>query len=153
MTESVERRVTVERVYEWPVAAVWPFLRRYGALAQWHPWAADCVMEDDAPEDRLDAVRIVTGRPKPNRCRERLLGLSDAEWWIDYNVESGLPLDRYRARAQLWPLGPVRTRLLWSAVFAATPERAERWRGHFTRILSDGAQAIEDWLATGRRLA
>lgn len=152
MTLSIERRVEVERTYGHPVEAVWPFLRRFGALARWHPWAAASVMEAGAPEDRVGAVRVVTGRPKPNLCRERLLGLSDAEWWIDYNVESGLPLDRYRARARLWPLGPARTRLVWTATFAAPPERAERWQGHFSRILGDGLLAIEDWLAAGRRL-
>lgn len=149
---SVERQVVAERVYDHPVEAVWPFLRRFGALARWHPWAADCVMEQGAPEDQIGAVRLVTGHPKPNLCRERLLALSDAECWIDYNVESGLPLDRYVARARLWPLAAGRTRLVWTARFAAPPARAERWQGHFTRILGDGLEAIEAWLAAGRRL-
>lgn len=153
MSGSVETEVTVERLYAYPVGAVWPFLRRFAALAEWHPWAAACVMEAGAPEGRIGAVRLVTGHPKPNLCRERLLGLSDDEWWIDYNVESGLPLDRYTARARLWPLGPESTRLVWTAHFAARADRAERWRGHFTRILGDGLAAIEDWLAAGRRLA
>lgn len=153
MTGSVERQVVAERVYDHPVTAVWPFLRRYGALAQWHPWAAATVMEDGAPEDRIGAVRIVTGQPKPNVARERLLGLSDEAWWIDYNVEAGLPVENYRARAQLWPLGAERTRLLWRASFHARPDRADRWQANFQRIYADGLQAIADWLAAGRTLA
>ncbi len=153
MNDSVERQVVAERVYRHPVEAVWPFLRRFDALADWHPWAAASVMEEGAPADRIGAVRIVTGHPKPNLCRERLLGLNDAEWWIDYNVESGLPLDSYRARARLWPLPGGNTRLLWTAIFTARADRADRWLGHFNRIYEDGLQAIAERLAAGRGLA
>lgn len=152
MTRLVERRILAERTYDHPVEAVWPFLRRFAALAEWHPWAAACRMEDAAPEDRIGAVRIVTGRPKPNIVRERLLGLSDAEYWISYSVEEGQPLEDYRALARLWPQGSGRTRLLWTGSFRATAERADRWLANFQRIYADGLEAIDQWLAAGRRL-
>lgn len=119
-------RVYVSSVIDAPVARVWERVRDFNALPRWHPGIRDSRIENGEPADRVGCVRdfhLQNGE----RIRERLLGLSDYDYFCTYSIlESPMPLTDYVATLRLTPVTDGdRTFAEWSAEFDCAPEVAE----------------------------
>ncbi|TCT09910.1 polyketide cyclase/dehydrase/lipid transport protein [Tepidamorphus gemmatus] len=119
-------RVYVSSVIDAPVARVWERVRDFNALPRWHPGIRDSRIENGEPADRVGCVRdfhLQNGE----RIRERLLGLSDYDYFCTYSIlESPMPLTDYVATLRLTPVTDGdRTFAEWSAEFECAPEVAE----------------------------
>ncbi len=119
-------RVYVSSVIDAPVARVWERVRDFNALPRWHPGIRDSRIENGEPSDRVGCVRdfhLQNGE----RIRERLLGLSDYDYFCTYSIlESPMPLTDYVATLRLTPVTDGdRTFAEWSAEFDCAPEAAD----------------------------
>lgn len=119
-------RVYVSSVIDAPVAKVWERVRDFNALPRWHPGIRDSRIENGEPSDRVGCVRdfhLQNGE----RIRERLLGLSDYDYFCTYSIlESPMPLTDYVATLRLTPVTDGdRTFAEWSAEFDCAPEAAD----------------------------
>ena len=119
-------RVYVSSVIDAPVARVWERVRDFNALPRWHPGIRDSRIENGEPSDRVGCVRdfhLQNGE----RIRERLLGLSDYDYFCTYSIlESPMPLTDYVATLRLTPVTDGdRTFSEWSAEFDCAPEAAD----------------------------
>lgn len=119
-------RVYVSSVIDAPVTKVWERVRDFNALPRWHPAIRDSRIENGEPSDRVGCVRdfhLQNG----DRIRERLLGLSDYDYFCTYSIlESPKPLENYIATLRLTPITDGdRTFAEWSAEFDCAPEVAD----------------------------
>ena len=119
-------RVYISSVIEAPVAKVWEKVRDFNALPRWHPAIRDSRIENGEPSDRVGCVRdfhLQNG----DRIRERLLGLSDYDYFCTYSIlESPMPLENYVATLRLTPVTDGdRTFAEWTAEFDCAEEAAE----------------------------
>ena len=119
-------RVYTSSIIDAPVAKVWERVRDFNALPRWHPAIRDSRIENGEPSDRIGCVRdfhLQNG----DRIRERLLGLSDYDYFCTYSIlESPMPLTDYIATLRLTPVTDGdRTFAEWTAEFDCAPEAAE----------------------------
>ena len=117
-------RVYVSSVIPAPVGRVWARIRDFNGLPSWHPAIAESRIENGEPSDRVGCVRDFRLR-NGERIRERLLGLSDYEYFCTYSIlESPMPLSDYVATLRLTPITDGdRTFAEWSAEFTCDPAR------------------------------
>lgn len=117
-------RVYVSSVIDAPVGRVWARIRDFNGLPSWHPAIAESRIENGEPSDRVGCVRDFRLR-NGERIRERLLGLSDFEYFCTYGIlESPMPLSDYVATLRLTPVTDGdRTFAEWSAEFICDPGR------------------------------
>ncbi len=116
-------RVYVSSVIEAPAARVWERIRDFNALPRWVPAVRDSRIENGEPSDRVGCVRdfhLQNG----DRLREKLLGLSDYDFFCTYSILEGpMPLTNYVATLRLTPVTDGdRTFAEWSAEFDCAPE-------------------------------
>jgi hypothetical protein len=119
-------RVYVSSVIDAPVARVWERVRDFNGMPRWHPRIRDSRIENGEPADRVGCVRdfhLQNG----DRIRERLLGLSDYDYFCTYSIlESPMALTDYIATLRLTPITDGdRTFAEWSAEFDCAPDAAE----------------------------
>jgi hypothetical protein len=97
-------RVYVSSVIDAPAARVWERVRDFNGLPRWHPRIRDSRIENGEPADKVGCVRdfhLQNG----DRIRERLLGLSDYDFFCTYAIlESPMPLTDYVATLRLTPV-------------------------------------------------
>ncbi len=117
-------RVYVSSVIPAPVGRVWARIRDFNGLPSWHPAIAESRIENGEPSDRVGCVRDFRLR-NGERIRERLLGLSDYEYFCTYSIlESPMPVSDYVATLRLTPVTDGdRTFAEWSAEFGCDPAR------------------------------
>jgi uncharacterized protein YndB with AHSA1/START domain len=117
-------RVYVSSVIPAPVGRVWARIRDFNGLPSWHPAIAESRIENGEPADRVGCVRDFRLR-NGDRIRERLLGLSDYEYFCTYGIlESPMPLSDYVATLRLTPVTDGdRTFAEWSAEFTCDAAR------------------------------
>ncbi len=119
-------RVYVSSVIDAPTQRVWDRIRDFNGLPRWHPAIRDSRIEDGQPADKVGCVRdfhLQNG----DRIRERLLGLSDYDYFCTYSIlESPMPLTDYVATLRLTPVTDgERTFVEWSAEFECAAAEAE----------------------------
>ncbi|MCS6879429.1 MAG: SRPBCC family protein [Geminicoccaceae bacterium] len=144
-------RVYVSSVIGAPVARVWARIRDFNGLPSWHPAVAESRIENGEPADRVGCVRDFRLR-NGDRIRERLLGLSDYEYFVTYSIlESPMPLSDYVATLRLTPVTDGdRTFAEWSAEFACDPAReAELVRSIGDRVFQAGFDALKRIFGAG----
>jgi uncharacterized protein YndB with AHSA1/START domain len=97
-------RVYVSSVIDAPALRVWDRVRDFNGLPRWHPAIRDSRIENGEPADKVGCVRdfhLQNG----DRIRERLLGLSDYDFFCTYAIlESPMPLTDYVATLRLTPV-------------------------------------------------
>jgi hypothetical protein len=142
-------RVYISSVIEAPVARVWERVRDFNGLPRWHPRIRDSRIENGEPADRVGCVRdfhLQNG----DRIRERLLGLSDFDYFCTYSIlESPMALTDYIATLRLTPITDGdRTFAEWSAEFDCAPEAAEELVGDIgTDVFQAGFNALKRQMA------
>ncbi len=142
-------RVYVSSVIEAPVAKVWEKVRDYNGMPRWHPGIRDSRIENGEPSDRVGCVRdfhLQNG----DRLRERLLGLSDYEYFCTYSIlESPMPLTNYVATLRLTPVTDGdQTFVEWTAEFDCEPEAADDLVGGIGQnVFQAGFNALKRQLA------
>jgi Polyketide cyclase / dehydrase and lipid transport len=110
----VERTIEIDST----PADLWPHLRDFNNVAQWHPDVTDSLLETGRG-DEVGAVRAIHLR-NGMFLKERLIDRSDEAMRYLYTVsESPLPLAYHRSSVALSALdGGRRTRVTWQADFA-----------------------------------
>ncbi len=118
-------RVFISSVISAPVVRVWERVRDFNALPRWHPAIRESRIENGEPSDKVGCVRDFRLQ-NGDRIRERLLGLSDYDYFCTYSIlESPMPLTNYVATLRLTPVTDGdRTFAEWSAEFDCAPEAA-----------------------------
>ena len=143
-------RVYTSSVIEAPVAKVWERIRDFNALPRWHPRIRDSRIENGEPADRVGCVRdfhLQNG----DRIRERLLGLSDYDYFCTYAIlESPMPLTDYVATLRLTPITDGdRTFAEWTAEFECAAEvAADLVQGIGQNVFQAGFDALKRQLAS-----
>ena len=122
-------RVFVSSVIGAPTEAVWPVVRGFGEMPDWHPLIARARIEGAQPQDRIGCVRDFT-LTDGGRIRERLLSLSDYDMAFSYCIlESPLGVEDYVAELRLIPVTDGdRCFAQWSAEFACPAAREDELR-------------------------
>jgi hypothetical protein len=105
---------------------VWERVRDFNGLPRWHPRIRDSRIENGEPADKVGCVRdfhLQNG----DRIRERLLGLSDYDYFCTYSIlESPMPLTDYVATLRLTPVTDGdRCFAEWTAEFECDEAEAE----------------------------
>jgi len=97
-------RVYISSIIDAPAARVWDRVRDFNGLPRWHPLIRDSRIENGEPSDKVGCVRdfhLQNG----DRIRERLLGLSDYDYFCTYSIlESPMLLTDYVATLRLTPV-------------------------------------------------
>ncbi|MEL6335325.1 MAG: SRPBCC family protein [Pseudomonadota bacterium] len=119
-------RVYISSVIDAPAARVWDRVRDFNGLPRWHPLVRDSRIENSEPSDKIGCVRdfhLQNG----DRIRERLLGLSDYDYFCTYSIlESPMPLTDYVATLRLTPVTDGdRSFAEWTAEFECDEAEAE----------------------------
>ncbi len=111
-------RVYVSSVIDAAADTLWPRIRDFNALPQWHPGIADSRIENEQPSDRVGCIRHFHTKDG-GMIRERLLALSDYDYSQTYEIlESPLGVDNYVATLKLTPITDGnRSFAEWSAEF------------------------------------
>lgn len=119
-------QVFVSSVIDAPLGEVWARVRDFNAMPDWHPAIAESRIENGEPSDRIGCVRNFRLKGGGN-IREQLLSLSDVDYSFTYCIlESGLPVENYRATLQLMPVTDGnRTYAQWTAEFNCLPAEEE----------------------------
>ena len=117
--------VMASSVINAPVLSVWGLVRDFGALGGWLPGVKSCVIEDDAPGDRVGALRRLE-MGDVGVIREQLLALSDVDHAVTFSIiEATLPIWNYRSTITLLPITDGdRTFIRWRGQFEAAIEHA-----------------------------
>lgn len=116
---QVERSTVIDAGVE----RVWALLADFGGVAQWHPLVRSAEIESGLSGRELGCVRALVLQDGAV-IRERLLALSDAEWFFSYAIlESPLPVRDYRATLRLWPVSTsIQTFARWLVRFETDAE-------------------------------
>lgn len=119
-------RVYISSVIDASAARVWDRVRDFNGLPRWHPLIRDSRIENSEPADKVGCVRdfhLQNG----DRIRERLLGLSDYDYFCTYAIlESPMPLTDYIATLRLTPVTDGnRCFAEWTAEFDCDEAEAE----------------------------
>lgn len=119
-------RIYISSVIPAPVAKVWERVRDFNALPRWHPAIRDSRIENAEPSDKVGCVRDFRLQ-NGDRIRERLLGLSDYDYFCTYAIlESPMPLTNYIATLRLTPVTDGdRCFAEWTAEFDCAAEVAD----------------------------
>jgi uncharacterized protein YndB with AHSA1/START domain len=142
-------RVYVSSVIDAPAPKVWERVRDFNGLPRWHPAIRDSRIENGEPADRVGCVRdfhLQNG----DRIRERLLGLSDYDFFCTYSIlESPMPLTDYVATLRLTPVTDgERTFIEWTAEFDCAEAEAEGLvSGIGTNVFQAGFNALKRQMA------
>ncbi|MEL7347839.1 MAG: SRPBCC family protein, partial [Pseudomonadota bacterium] len=118
-------------------------------LPRWHPLVRDSRIENSEPSDKIGCVRdfhLQNG----DRIRERLLGLSDYDYFCTYSIlESPMPLTDYVATLRLTPVTDGdRSFAEWTAEFECEEAEAEGLvTGIGTDVFLAGFSALKRQLA------
>jgi Polyketide cyclase / dehydrase and lipid transport len=97
-------RIYVSDVIDAPIGRVWPIIRDFNGLPNYHPLFTKSEIESGKPADAVGCVRSFYAA-NGGHLREELLSLSDREHSCVYRIlESPLPVTGYVAGFQLRPI-------------------------------------------------
>lgn len=131
------------------VDRAWALVRDFVAPPRYAPEITSCTMENDAPADRVGAVRIMVFDGKVT-ARERLESLSDTERVVEYALlpPEELPVRNYLGRLQVIPVTESGKALItWSARFepeGMAPDDAVAWLSKTYRSGIGGMRELLD---------
>jgi len=115
--------VYVSTVIHAPIDQVWDLIGDFNSLPAWHPFVADCVIEDGLPSRLIGCVRAIEVKDDGGTIREQLVMLFDLEHLCRYSILTG-PMAVHNYLATMWLL-PVSTSndtfAQWEANFDADP--------------------------------
>jgi hypothetical protein len=114
-------KVFASTVIDLSVVRLWQTLRDFGNIARWHPDVADSHLEEGGAGAQVAAVRALHLQ-NGAAVRERLLALSDVEFYYTYSViESPFPVRNHRSTVRLFPVTTSdQTFVSWEAEFEVT---------------------------------
>ena len=123
-------RVTTSSVINAPVDTLWPAIRDFNALPDWHPAIASSKVEDGGTSDRIGCIRSMELAGNGGTIRERLLTLSDSEHTVTYTILAApMPVENYTATLRLIPVTDGnRSFAEWTAEFDVTAENEAAMR-------------------------
>lgn len=109
-------------IFERDADSVWNVVKRFGAIADWHPAIAEGRIEGDVPDSTPGCVRVLR-LADGGTLRERLLAVAEANRSFTYRFdESPLPVDDYHLTVSLVPItGEPRSLMRWTARFDVRP--------------------------------
>jgi hypothetical protein len=142
-------RVYISSVIGAPAAKVWERVRDFNALPRWHPAIRESRIENAEASDKVGCVRDFRLQ-NGDRIRERLLGLSDYDFFCTYSIlESPMPLTNYIATLRLTPITDGdRAFAEWTADFDCAPELADELvAGIGQNVFLAGLQALKRQMA------
>lgn len=118
--------VYVSAVIPAPIGTVWPIIRDFNALPDWHPSIADSRIEEGRPPAEVGCIRNFNLK-EGGTIREQLLTLSDLTHTCTYSIlESPMPLTQYKATLRLTAVTEGNASFAeWWADFACDPADEE----------------------------
>ncbi|QHC36393.1 SRPBCC family protein [Komagataeibacter xylinus] len=128
--------VMASAVLDAPIAAVWPFVRDFGAIGRWLPGVKSCQIEGGDPGDRVGAIRRLE-MGDVGLIREQLLALSDTDHAVTFSIiESALPIWNYQSTIMLLPVTDGdRTFIRWKGRFEANPDHAAAMQARMPTLI------------------
>jgi hypothetical protein len=138
--------VYVSTVIHAPINQVWDLIGDYNSLPAWHPFVADCIIEDDLPSGLIGCVRAIEVKDDGGTIREQLVMLSDQEHLCRYSILTG-PMAVRNYLATMWLL-PVSTSndtfAQWEANFEADLAEESAMVDLVSSIFSEGLASVEE---------
>ncbi len=133
-------RAYASAILDFPIEVVWPYMRDFNGLPNFHPAVITSRIEDGLDADVVGCIRNFTLEGGA-LVREQLLALDDARFTFSYNFmpdARAFPVDNYVATVRLFPVtNGDRTFCEWEAQFDEAPED----RGKYVDIVSNGVFA------------
>lgn len=101
---------------------VWGIVKRFGAIADWHPAIAEGRIDGAIADGTPGCVRVLR-LGDGGTLRERLLAVDEANRSFTYRIDAApLPVDDYHLTVSLVPItGEPRTVIRWTARFDVRP--------------------------------
>jgi len=123
--------VYVSAIINAPIDQVWPYLRGFNRLAEWHPFVSQSRIEDELPEAQVGCVRNFQLVDSGDTIREQLLTLSDQDHRCTYSIlDSPMPIEGYLASVQLIEI-------------TTTNQTFGHWRANFDVAKSEEQAIVE----------
>ncbi len=140
--------VYVSTVIHAPVDQVWDLIGDYNSLPAWHPFVANCHIEDELPSGLIGCVRAIEVKDDGGTIREQLVMLSDQEHLCRYSILTGpMAVRNYLATKWLLPVTTSNdTFAQWEADFDADPTDQSEMVDLVTSIFSEGFASVEEKL-------
>ena len=141
-------RVYVSAVIHAPVDQVWDLIGDFNALPAWHPFVADCSIENDLPSGLIGCVRAIEVKDGGGTIREELVTLSDQEHLCRYSILTGpMAVRNYLATMWLLPVTATNhTFAQWESNFDADPADEQEMIDLVTSIFGEGFASVEEKL-------
>jgi hypothetical protein len=140
--------VYVSTVIQAPIDQVWDLIGDFNSLPAWHPFVADCIIEDALPSGLIGCVRAIEVKDDGGTIREQLVTLSDQEHLCRYSILTG-PMAVRNYLATMWLLRVStshHTFAQWEAHFDADPADESEMVDLVTSIFSEGFANVEEKL-------
>jgi hypothetical protein len=140
-------RVTVSGVVAAPIDDVWPAIRAFDSIDDWHPGISDCSIEDGADSVQVGAVRNFKAGEKS--LREQLLTHSDQDRYYQYTILDGAgEKTDYLSELRAIPVTEADETLMhWSGQFDAPESAMAAEKSGVTNVYTAGLEGIRDQLA------
>ena len=106
-----------------PIETVWDRIKDFNGLSNWHPMIQSSRIEEGFANGVVGCIRELTLKDGGEIVREELLGYSNLDYSIVYNIlESNMPVTDYIASMRLRPVvdGNI-TFFEWSVTFNIDP--------------------------------
>jgi len=106
-----------------PIEAVWNQIKDFNGLSEWHPMVQSSRIEEGFANGAVGCIRELTLKDSGEHVREQLLGYSNKDYSIVYNiVESEMPVSDYISTMRLRSVvdGNI-TFFEWSVTFEIDP--------------------------------
>jgi len=142
-------RIYVSSVIDAPLDKVWPLVRDFNSLPQWHPRMVESEIEGGLPSGQIGCVRRFKLASGPV-LRERLLGLSDRDHTVVYTIEqTPQPITNHVGTVKLTAVTDGdRTFAEWSAEFDAPPDQEQALgKGMAENVFLKGLNSLAAHLA------
>lgn len=148
LESSAVSRVYVSAVIDAPIDRVWDLIGEFDSLAAWHPFVADCKIEDELPSRQIGCVRAIEVKDGGGIIREQLVTFSDQEHLCRYSILTGpMAVRNYLATMWLLPITMSNdTFAQWESNFDADPADLAEMIDLVTSIFSEGFASIAEKL-------
>lgn len=131
-----------------PIEKVWRYIRDFSALASWHPRIKASAIENNYPEDKVGAIRLVILGNNAT-ARERLTCHNDQKYIQSYTFEAvPFPVENYEGTIALTSEDDGHTTFTWSSKFKCPEGMGLELRQMLeTEIFSPGIESVKEHFA------
>lgn len=138
-------RVYVSSLIEAPIDQVWDLIGDFNSLPAWHPFVADCQIEDGLPSAQIGCIRAIEVKEDGGTIREQLVTLSDQEHLCRYSILTGpMAVRNYLATMWLLPVTMSNTTFAqWEANFDTEPADLAEMVDLVTSIFREGFLSVQ----------